>query len=79
MSKVLRLFAALVALTPAVAFAQYERVEGQVRESIPAAPYLAAAYGVIWTAVLVYVISLARRLARTRSEIEELRRKIDRG
>ncbi len=34
------------------------------------------AYGFLWGAVLLYVLSLWRRHARLRADIEELRRKI---
>jgi CcmD family protein len=67
-------FLALAAfLASAPAFAQ-----GQVRESIPAAPFLAGAYAFMWIAVLVYVALVARRLSRVQSDIDDLRRKIDR-
>jgi hypothetical protein len=65
--------ALVVALLPAAALAQ-----GQVRESIPAAPFLAAAYAFMWIAVIVYVGLVARRLGRVQDDIEDLRRKIDR-
>lgn len=71
--------AALIAV-PAPAFAaELERVEGQVRENIPAGGFLAAAYGIIWAGVLVYVAMVARRLARVQGEIAELRAKVDAG
>ncbi len=57
----------------------FEKVEGQVRENIPAAPFLAGAYGFIWVAVLVYVVVLARGLTRVQNEIEELRRRVQPG
>jgi CcmD family protein len=52
---------------------------GQVRETIPAGPFLAGAYAFIWVAVLVYVALVARRLTRVHTEIDELRRRLDRG
>jgi hypothetical protein len=42
-------------------------------------PYLLAAYGFIWVVVLLYVISVARGLARTRVEVAELRRRVESG
>jgi hypothetical protein len=60
--------------TAAPAFAQ----PAQVRESIPAAPFLAGAYAFMWVAVLVYVGIVARRLTRVQSDIDDLRRKLDR-
>lgn len=75
MKKILSLFAVVVAaLVAPAALAQ----ESAVRESIPAAPFLASAYAVMWLAIIVYVALVARRLSRTQSDIEDLRRKLDR-
>ena len=38
---------------------------------------LAGAYGFIWAAVLVYVVSVARRLERVQREAEDLRRRVE--
>jgi CcmD family protein len=65
-------------VTPAVA-QEFQKVEGQVRENIPAAPFVASAYGFIWLSVFVYVGLVARRLGQVKGEIEELRRRVDRG
>jgi HAMP domain-containing protein len=73
MRKILLVIAALI-VAPATALAQ-----GQVRETIPAAPFLAGAYAFMWVAVLIYVALVARRLSRVQSDIEDLRRKLDRG
>jgi CcmD family protein len=71
------LAAALV--RPATALAQnYQPIEGRVRESIPAGPFLASAYAFMWLAVVVYVVLVARRLGRVQSEMEELRRRLER-
>jgi hypothetical protein len=70
-----------VLAAPAMALAQkYEAVtaEGRVRESIPAAPFLAGAYAFIWLCILVYVGLVARRLGRVQGDIEELRRRVER-
>jgi len=79
MKKILLVVFALVAAlaAPAAAFAQ-EAAAGQVRETIPAAPFLAGAYSVMWVAVLIYVALVARRLGRVQSDIDDLRRKLDR-
>ena len=70
---------ALLALGPAQALAQeFEKVDGPLREQIPAVPFVAAAYGIIWLAVLFYVFFVARGLARVDSEIAELKRKVER-
>ena len=42
-------------------------------------PYILAAYGFMWVAVLVYVVMVARGLQRARCEIESLRRRVDAG
>lgn len=58
---------------------EFVKVEGKPVEDVPAPPLVAAAYGFIWAAVLVYVIGLARRVGRARIEIAELRRKLPGG
>ena len=69
-----------VLAVPAVALAQkYEPIEGRVRESIPAAPFLAAAYAFIWLSVLVYVALVAKRIGKVQGDIEELRRRLERS
>jgi CcmD family protein len=40
-------------------------------------PFILAAYGAIWVAVLGYVAFIARGLAQTRAEIADLRKKVD--
>ena len=45
-------------------------------ESVPAGPLVAAAYGFIWAAVLVYAGSVAVRARRLNAEVEDLRRKL---
>ena len=71
---------AVLALVPATALAQvYEKVEGIPRQEIPAGRFVSAAYGFIWIAVLVYVVFVARGIARVNRELGELRRKLDVG
>lgn len=67
------------ALLPGLARAAdgFVEAEGKVAERIPAGPFLAAAYGFIWVAVVVYVVAIGRGLSRTKVEIDELRRKVD--
>jgi CcmD family protein len=70
----------LVLVAPAIALAQnqgYQKVEGPIADNIPAVPFVGIAYGVIWAAVLVYVLVVARGLGRVNDELRELRRKID--
>jgi CcmD family protein len=70
---------ALTALGSTAALAQqFEKVEGPLREEIPAKPFIAAAYGIIWLMILLYVFFVARGLARVDGEIAELKKKLDR-
>ena len=70
--------AVLVLAAPAIALAQeFQKVEGKVADNIPAVPFVGIAYGVIWGAVLVYVLVVARGLGRVNDELRELRRKLD--
>jgi CcmD family protein len=55
-------------------FVPVEDLHGQ--EQMPAAPLVAAAYGVAWAAVLVYVFSLWRRLGTVEREMAEVSRRI---
>jgi CcmD family protein len=71
---------ALCWLAPALAAAQeFEKVSGAVREELPAGRFVAAAYGFIWIAVLIYVVSIARGLGRVRKDLGDLKQKIDRS
>lgn len=49
----------------------------QQGESIPATQLVAAAYGFIWLAVMVYVLSVGRSADRTAREVAELKRRLD--
>jgi len=55
----------------------FEKIEGKTTEDVPAIPFVGLAYSFIWIAVVVYVVSLARNVSRTKAELEELRRKVD--
>ena len=67
-----------VMTSPAIALAQeFQKVEGKVADNIPAVPFVGIAYGVIWGAVLVYVLVVGRGLGRVNEELRELRRKLD--
>jgi CcmD family protein len=72
--------AAVVLAAPAAALAQeFQKVDEtkKLADNVPAVPFVGIAYGVIWLAVLIYVISVGRGLARVNSDLDELRRKID--
>ena len=51
----------------------------QDQERLPAAPLIAAAYGVAWGAVLIYVWFLWRRLARVERELADVARRMEAG
>ena len=74
------LVGALCSLAPALAAAQqFEKVSGALREELPAGRFVAAAYGFIWIALLVYVVAIARGLGRVREELRALKKKLDRA
>jgi len=71
--------AAVVLAAPAAAMAQeFQKVDEtkKLADNVPAVPFVGIAYGVIWLAVLVYVLGVGRGLARVNSELAELRRKV---
>lgn len=72
--------AAVVLAAPAAALAQeFQKVDEtkKLADNVPAVPFVGVAYGVIWLAVLIYVISVGRGLARVNSDLDELRKKLD--
>ena len=52
---------------------------GDVKEELPAAPLVAAAYGIAWAAVLVYVWSVWRRMNQVERELAEVSRRLQSG
>jgi CcmD family protein len=71
---------AVVLATSSAALAQeFQKVDEtkKLADNVPAVPFVGIAYGVIWLAVLIYVASVARGLARVNSEMDELRKKLD--
>lgn len=58
---------------------EFEKVPDGSREQIPATPFVGVAYGFIWIALLVYLLSIARGLSRVRKDLGDLRRRLDRG
>lgn len=70
--------AAVGAQTPAQeGFVPVDQLPGQ--EELPAAPLVAAAYGVAWAAVLVYLFSIWRRLGAVEREMADVARRIPSG
>ena len=49
------------------------------QEQLPATPLVAAAYAVAWTAVLIYVWFLWRRLARVERELADVAKRLEAG
>jgi len=83
-----RLLARLLALAPGIVLLQalpalaadeFEPVNEAARVKTDPNPFILAAYGFIWVAVLVYVVMVARGLGKTQGEVEALRRRIDGG
>ena len=68
----------VAAAAPAVA-QEFVKVDDAAREQIPAVPFIGVAYGFIWVAILLYVLIVARRLGRVQGDIQDLRRRLDRG
>jgi CcmD family protein len=58
-------------------FVPVDQLPGQ--EALPAAPLVAAAYGVAWAAVLVYLFSIWKRLGAVERELAEAVRRFERG
>ena len=67
------------AAAPSVLAQEFVKVENAAREQLPAPQFVGAAYAFIWLAVLGYVAFVARNLAKTRTEIEDLKRRIERA
>ena len=71
---------------PAASFAQTPAQEGFVpvdqlpgQEELPAAPLVAAAYGIAWAAVLIYLFSIWKRLGAVEREMADVARRLDGG
>ena len=45
-------------------------------EQLPAVPLVFIAYGVIWLAVLIYVVTIWRRQAAVQKELDALKRQL---
>jgi hypothetical protein len=62
---------------PPDGFVPVEQLPGQ--EELPATPLVAAAYGVAWAAVLIYLFSIWKRINTVEREMAEIARRIDAG
>jgi CcmD family protein len=70
----------VLASSAGVALAQqFEKVENLPRQEIPAGRFVAIAYGIIWLAILTYVVLVASGVKRVNQEIADLKRKVDRS
>ena len=67
----------LVASAGAALAQQFEKIENIPRQDIPAGRFVSIAYGIIWLAVLTYVLVVAGGLRRVNQEIADLKRKVD--
>ena len=73
------LVAGALATSPAAFAQEFVKVDDATRENLPAPQFVSAAYGFIWVALLAYVFVVARGLSRTQTELEEVRRRVDRA
>jgi CcmD family protein len=71
--------AALVAWSGTALAQEFEKVENIPRQEIPAGRFVSIAYGIIWLAILAYVVIVAAGVRRVNQEIADLRRKVDRA
>jgi hypothetical protein len=55
----------------------FQSVQGAVKEDVPGAPLLVAAYALIWAGVLGYVWRIARLQAASVAQLEALSRQIE--
>jgi CcmD family protein len=52
---------------------------GDPKEELPATPLVAAAYGIAWAAVFVYVWMVWRRLSKVERELADVARRLEPG
>jgi CcmD family protein len=68
--------AALAAWSGTALAQQFEKVESVAKQEIPAGRFVSIAYGIIWVAILIYVVIVASGVKRVNQEIAELKRKL---
>src|SRR5512142_359509 len=71
--------AALVAWSGTALAQQFEKIENIPRQEIPAGRFVSIAYGIIWLAILAYVLIVAGGVKRVNQELEDLKRRLNRG
>jgi hypothetical protein len=57
----------------------FEAVQGAVKEDVPGGPLLVMGYGILWVALLVYLIRLVRLQQRTQHDLARLERVLAQG
>ena len=67
---------ALASWSAAALAQQFEKVENLPRQEVPAGRFVAIAYGIIWLAVLAYIVIVAAGIKRVNQEIADLKRKL---
>ena len=72
------LFAAvtLLALAGTALAQEFEKVENIPKQEIPAGRFVSIAYGIIWLAVLAYVVMVAAGIKRVNQEIADVKRQL---
>ena len=66
----------LVASSGAALAQEFEKIENIPKQEIPAGRFVGIAYGIIWLAVLTYVLFVAGGLNRVNQEIADLKRRL---
>lgn len=67
---------ALVTWTGTALAQEFEKVENIPRQEIPAGRFVSIAYGIIWLAVLAYVVMVAAGIKRVNQELADLKRQL---
>ena len=72
------LFAAvtLLALAGTALAQEFEKVDNIPKQEIPAGRFVSIAYGIIWLAVLAYVVMVAAGIKRVNQEIADVKRQL---
>ena len=74
------LAAVVLAASAGAALAQqFEKIENIPKQEIPAGRFVGIAYGIIWLAILAYVVFVASGVKRVNEDIADLKRKVDRS
>jgi hypothetical protein len=56
----------------------FEAVQGAVKEDVPGGPLLVMGYGILWVALLLYLIRIVRLQQRTQNDLTRLERALAR-